>query len=106
MTRAEMIEAMCAAWFGGETWADWKRRHPDGGNSAKDMSKVLDAVEPAIRADERERWQYHVQDPVTRITKCSCQWEIGDSACERHPTCQACELVIFAGEPHTTCGTP
>lgn len=55
MTRDEMIEAMCAAVTGDRwpiesvafpRWAgDWKRR----------MLLSLDAIEPAIRANERER---------------------------------------------------
>jgi hypothetical protein len=33
--------------------------------------------------------------------RCSCQWEIGDSQCERHPTCDNCGVVV---DPTKPCG--
>lgn len=32
-----------------------------------------------------------------RENGCECQWEIGDSPCPVHPTCEKCELLIADG---------
>lgn len=56
--------------------------------------------------EHMERWVTHEALPMREPVppKCSCQWEIGDSQCEKHPTCETCEMVMPIGSPHECTG--